>query len=56
MSWEPSIVSFNFVHGPPKQSALSPFGFQVARIINLETSHLVEVIFSLPKSVSVGFT
>ena len=56
MSWEPSIVRFNFVHEPPKQSVLGPFGFQAAHIINLEVGHLGEVIFSLPKSVSVGFT
>lgn len=64
MSWESSIVRFilffivrfNFVHEPPKQSVPSPFGFQAAHIINLEISHLVEVIFSLPKSVTVGFT
>lgn len=56
MSWEPSIVRFNFALVSWKQSASSPFGFQIAHIVNLETSHLLEVIFSLAKLVNVGFT
>lgn len=56
MSWESSIVGFNCAHIYPKQSVPSLLDFWIAHAVNLKTSHLEEVIFSLDKLENVGFT